>query len=291
MKKLFITGGSGFLGEYLISEALGKFDIYTSYFQNPIHKSGIKTFQLDLSIPDQWNEKLNHIQPDIIIHTAANTNVDFCEKNPETVYQNNVHATKIIAKWTKQHNKRLIFTSTDMVFDGAKKMYKENDITNPINYYGKTKQLAEQAIQSIHPNYVIGRIALMYGPSDTKTSFLSNMQNKLKDGETISVFSDQYRTPVWVGNIAEALLELADHTFTGIIHLGGPERVSRLQFADYLTDILNISKNQINPMSMDSLNLSAKRPKDASLDTSLARSILKTKLLGCKEGLQKAYRF
>jgi dTDP-4-dehydrorhamnose reductase len=174
-----------------------------------------------------------------------------------------------------------------MVFNGVKGNYDESDETDPVNYYGQTKLEGENYIMRTVPNSAMVRSALIYGHSLSETrSFSEWMLLKWQQQQQVPLFVDQYRTPILVDNLAQALLELADSDFTGILHLGGPQRINRLDFGIIFAKILYIPAELILPTRMDALPGCAPRPKDTSLNITLALQVLKTPIVDCQAGIQ-----
>jgi dTDP-4-dehydrorhamnose reductase len=174
-----------------------------------------------------------------------------------------------------------------MVFDGDKGNYSESDTVNPINYYGITKQMAENFICKYSSNYVIVRSALIYGFSLTGSKTFSEiMLERTKNGESVQLFTDQYRTPILVHNLAQVLLELAASEYCGIMHLGGADRLSRYDFGILFAKYFSISSNLLIPTQMKNYQFKAARPKDTSFNIDLAQKILKTEIWDCHRGVQ-----
>ncbi len=288
MKKILITGGSGFVGGHLLAQAQTSYEVHALYNKNPSQIKNIVTHQFDLSDVSQIRNILDNITPDIIIHTAAIANLDQCEENPYAAVLVNLKATEALANWAHKTGTRFIFTSTDMVFDGVNGNYTESDPPNPISLYSNTKVSAEQFIVANISNYVIARVALVYGIGITQqTSFFEKMIKELKNGKKITLFYDQFRSPILVNNLAEALLELVENDFVGIIHLAGKERISRWDFGLKTCHILGLPSQNIIKASMFDFVGAAFRPQDISFNIDLAKKILKVKLLSCNEGLEK----
>lgn len=288
MKKILITGASGFVGGHVVTQALEKYEVHAIFNKNPVHIDGTHPYQFDLTQTSQIESLLNDIAPSVIIHTAAFANPDSCENDPDSAVQINIKATEELAKWAERNRSRFIFTSTDMVFDGTRGNYKESDLPNPISLYSKTKVKAEKFIQKNNSNYVIARVALVYGIGITRhTSFFEQMIEKLKSGDKITLFYDQVRSPILADNLAEALLDLAENDFVGTIHLGGAEAISRWEFGLKACEILDLPSQNIIRGSMFDFPATAFRPRDISFDVALASKLLKVKLLSCGEGLKR----
>ncbi|MCJ7813419.1 SDR family oxidoreductase [bacterium] len=287
MKKILITGGSGLVGGTAVNHARGKWDVYTTTHQHPFSLPGVHVLSLNLTEPDEIRRIIKAISPDVVIHCAALSDLDDCEKKPDLCFRINARATEIIAKLCSEISCRLIYISTDMVFDGRRGRYCESDKTRPINLYGKAKLEGEESVKAFCQNHVIARSALDYGrPVMKGNSFSEKILNRIQNGETVTLFKDQFRTPIWVENLSRALLELAELTFIGTIHLGGRDRVDRYTFGLKLAELKNLSKTLIVPARMKDVQTGAPRPLDVSFDTSKAQHLLKTELLGYREGLR-----
>jgi len=286
--RLLVTGGSGFLGGHLVCQASEEWDVWTTWKTHPVQLSGVRSVKLDISSEKAIQDLVKEIQPEIIIHTAAWSDLEKCEENSEQAFYINTTSTEIFAEESTKTGSRFIFISSDMVFDGHQGNYKETDTANPINIYGKTKLTAEKCIKAICSNYVIARSALIYGPPLTgSNSFSEKILHKISADKTMPLFTDQYRSPVLVQNLAEALLELSRSDFSGIIHLGGRERIDRYTFGKYLAEIKGFSLDLLKPVSMSTFKTKAHRPRDTSFDISKATDILDTRLLGVREGLKR----
>lgn len=288
MKKILITGGSGFIGGHLVTQAKQNYEVHALFNNHPLKIKDCCVHRFDLSRTSQIDNFLNKIMPDVIIHTAAIANPDACEDNPDSAILVNIKATEELTKWAQKNGARFIFTSTDMVFDGTRGNYKESHPPKPISFYSQTKVTAEEFIKANNSNNVIARVALVYGIGITRNaSFFENMIEQLKKGESIALFHDQFRSPILVDNLAEVLLELAENDFVGVIHLGGSKPISRWEFGLKTCQILGLPSQKIMKGSMFDFAGSAFRPQDISFKIDLAKKVLKTKLLSCDEGLER----
>jgi len=228
--KIFVTGGSGLLGSKIAEIALEEgYEVYAGYCHNkPEFGEKIK---FDLA-EDTKLEVVYKIRPEIIIHTAALTNVDECESNKELAYKINAEGTRRIAEIAKELGSFLIYVSTDYVFSGDKGMYKEDDAPNPVDYYGYTKLLGEKYCECV------ARPCVIYGakPASGKVNFALWLINKLMNREEVKIVTDQYITPTLNTSLAKMLLEIAERELKGIFHLAGATRVSRYDFALQIAD-------------------------------------------------------
>lgn len=284
--RILITGGSGFVGSHLVRLAQEKFEAHATYREHPLSNTSCFAHRIDLAEIITIHPLLDSLKPDAIIHTAAIADPDSCERYKNDAATINVLATQTMADWCRNNECRLIYTSTDMVFNGEAGRYKETDVPDPQSYYAQTKVRAEEVILKLDSHGVVARVALVYGIGITRAaSFFEQMIDRLKRGEQVRLFHDQMRTPILVNNLAEALLELAEHDFSGIIHLGGSERISRWDFGVKTCQMLNLPSHNMEKISMHDVAPLAVRPADVSLDCSLAKQVLQTKLLNCEEGL------
>ncbi len=225
---IFVTGGSGLLGSKVAEVALERgYEVYSGYNN---HESVFgEPVKFDLANPDSVVKAVDEIKPDVIIHSAALTDVDKCEVERVLAYKINAEGTKILSEIAGKLGFFMVYISTDYVFDGSKGMYKEEDETSPINYYGYTKLLGEKYCQ----NFCVARTCVIYGarPASDKVNFALWLINKLEKGEGVKIITDQYIAPTLNTNLAKMLIEVAERKTTGIFHLAGATRVSRFEFA------------------------------------------------------------
>lgn len=286
MKRIFITGASGFLGGHICQQATKQWEVFGAFHRHETLPENTKPVKVDLSEGERLFEILDKVDPGAVIHAAV-MQVDDCERAPELAHRLNVEATRVIAEWCGQRQRRLIYISSDLVFDGKAGWYAEADSPQPINLYGQTKRDGEIATLLACPQACVARLPLMYGfPLARGYCFFAGMFAQLQKREIVAVFHDQYRTPGLVANMAEALLELANSPFTGIIHLGGAKRGSRYEFAQALCRLAGFDEALLRPVSMVEAKTPAARPQDVSLKSDLAPGVLKTKLLGYEDGLR-----
>jgi dTDP-4-dehydrorhamnose reductase len=268
--KIFITGGSGLLGSKIAEIALRNYEVYAGYCHNKPEFGMPLKFDL---AKDTDLEVLYKIKPEVIIHTAALTNVDECEANKELAYKINAEGTKRVAKIANELGAFLVYVSTDYVFSGDKGMYKEEDEPNPIDYYGYTKLMGEKYCDCI------ARPCVIYGakPASGTVNFALWLIDKLMNREEVKIVTDQFITPTLNTNLAKMLLEVAERELKGRFHLAGKERVSRYDFALQIANEFGLDKNLIIPSRMDEMKWIASRPKDSSLNTSKASRYLNEK--------------
>ena len=276
---IILTGASGLLGRKILENLEKRKDkVIAIYNRNPItpRSPNILTIRLDISKTIELEDLIMKNRPEIIIHTAALTNVDECEVNKEKAWRINVEATRSIVRAAKVVKSYIVYVSTDYVFDGEKGLYTERDLPNPINYYGLTKLIGEELVRSSDLLYTIVRPSAIYGIGGGKKSFAEYVIEKLLRGEEVYALTDQYVSPTLNTLLAEAIIEIIDMKPMGILHVAG-ERMNRYEFAVKIAETLNLPKDKIQKASIkDMKHWKAKRPRDSSLNTDKAKRLLKT---------------
>ena len=276
--RLLITGGAGFLGTHLLQQA--------SYFTatGTLHSTaatsipGVFFHVCDLQQTQGVRILLDRVRPEIIIHTACSDQGG----NLSAI----ASAAGLLALLSAERQIRFIHLSTDQVFDGTAAPYTEQDAPSPINPYGTAKAQAEDLVRSLNPQATIVRTSLLYG-LHTPDRQTQQLIQTIQTGESYRLFIDEFRCPIWVKNLADALLELATKDYAGILHVGGPKSLNRWELGMELlehfgiTPTPNIQKGTIEESGLV-------RPPNLTLDSSSAQQILHTSLLSLPEARKKA---
>ncbi len=270
--RLLITGASGQLGAYLLRALQGRTPSVLAWsgsrqgqlFGFPLHC-------IDLSNPTEVRRRFREASPQVIIHAAAMARLGDCLNNPERAHAVNARAAGLLAEEAGRAEARLIHVSTDLVFDGEQAPYREEAQPLPLSLYGRTKAEAEQLVLA-HPGTLVVRVSLLFGPSrNGQPSFFDQQMDALRGGQSVTLFADEWRTPLALTTAARALLELAGSSRTGILHLGGPERLSRLEMGQRLAAFLGLPKERITAALRPTTG--EPRPRDVALDSSRWRSL------------------
>jgi dTDP-4-dehydrorhamnose reductase len=276
MDKILITGISGFLGWNLALRLRSTFQVCGTYLDHQIQIPSIETFAFDFANLNQIEKLCDAIEPKVIVHTAAASDPDYCELHHNVALAINTFATRELAKAASHRGARLIYTSTDMVFDGTKGNYAEADSPAPQSYYGKTKYLGELEISNICSNHVILRLSILYGRGNGfRQCFFEKLEQKSLRGDRANLFVDQFRSPLYIGDAVEAITRLAtSKDQKGLFHLGGPERMSCFEFGESFCEICDFPKTLLVPNEIEQAKLQAPRPRDCSLQsTKLQRAV------------------
>jgi dTDP-4-dehydrorhamnose reductase len=283
--RLLVTGASGLLGNKMVEFAKNDWTVIPLHNTKPLHSNSLK---LDITDTIGVLNLFQKLKPEAVIHTASETNVDKCETEKNHAWRINVDGTHNVALACGKANTKLVYVSTDYVFDGEKGNYTERETPNPVNYYGVTKLEGESQVVQNCKNYVILRTSVLYGWHPWKQNFATWTINQLKQGKEIAVVEDHYNTPTLADNLAEIIMEAVQKDLEGLYHASGTERTSRYEFARQIAKTFHLSPGLIKPIKISQLTAwIAKRPKDSSLNTDKIQKQLKTKPLNITEGLNK----
>ncbi|MFM7130908.1 MAG: SDR family oxidoreductase [bacterium] len=275
--RILVTGASGQLGHYILRclESHGKKVCgWSQKSTGTLYGTELRC--VDFTRAESVVQALESARPDVIIHAGAMSGADDVRKDPQRGHIINTEATRLIADWADAHEARLIYTSTDMVFDGSRPMWREEDKVCPILAYGLSKAAAEPFVTSLKHGLVV-RISLLFGPTLTgRPSFFTSTLNAIAVGESRTVFIDEWRTPVDYQTTAKLLCTLAlDHAeITGILHLGGPERMTRYELIRRAAHSAGLDTSLVLPVRASDLVLPETRPRDLSLETRRLQSLL-----------------
>lgn len=269
--KLLLTGASGFLGYNIVMQGKKHYEVLGTVHKHSYNRlTGLQQAKLNLTDKLALRNLIRESHPDAIIHTAAISDVNLCQQHPVETAALNVETAVLLANLAAELSIPFVFTSTDLVYDGAKGNYTETDTVNPINKYGEQKVLAEEGIRQAYPGAAICRMPLMYGVGGPGSkNFFLPLLAKIKDQEKVGLFDDEFRSTLGAFSAAQGLL-LATQQFRGTYNLGGPERISRYTLGLMMADALELEAHDINAIKQADIPMPAPRPKDVSMDNSKA---------------------
>jgi len=278
--RILITGSNGLLGQKIVKICLkrGADFLATSNGKNRNQDCPFDNYQeMDITNQERISEVFNTYHPTHIIHTAALTNVDYCELNPEECQEVNVNATRKLWEEAQKINAHLQLLSTDFIFDGLKGNYKETDEPSAVSIYGQSKVDAEQVlIQSQNDNWSIARTIIVYGTANnlSRTNIVLWSIDALTKGDPMKIINDQFRMPTWADDLAWGCLEICNRNKKGIFHLCGPELMAVNEIVFRIAKHLGKSTENVEIISSSTLNQPAKRPPRTGFDLTKSRTEL-----------------
>lgn len=274
--------GTGLLGKKCVKLWSKKHDVHYTWRSKDHFNEG-DSYKLDITNKKRFEELVSKISPDAVVLTAAFTDVDGCEENPEKAFEVNAEAPGKIAEICSREEIGLVYISTDYVFDGEKGSYTETDTTNPVNVYGKSKLDGEQKVMQNHPGVVIARTSVIFGWE--RPNFATWVLDSLESGEEIPVVNDKYISPTLNTDLSNQLEELIAEKSSGIFHTAGKTKISFYGFAKLLAEKAGHDTDLINRAKTGDLSWKAKRPRDSSLDTTRIKEIVNPMTLEDSIGL------
>jgi dTDP-4-dehydrorhamnose reductase len=293
MKKILVTGSNGLLGQKLVYAILERKDlqvIATSVGENRlIRKDGYLYEPMDITNAANVKAVIEKHNPDVIINTAAMTNVDACETKMEECWMLNVDAVQNIVDAIGSRNIHLIHLSTDFIFDGLKgSEYTEEDKPNPLSYYASSKLESEKILIASNIKWAIARTIIVYGIVDnmSRSNIVLWAKDALSKGQKINVVDDQFRAPTLAEDLAEGCLLIAEKGATGIYNLSGPETFSILELVYKVADHYKLDRSLVTPSKSADLKQPAKRPPFTGFVIDKARKELGYSPKSFEEGLK-----
>ncbi len=275
---MILVTGSGLLGSDVIRVLRREHDVTGTFNTNP--KEG--SVRLDITDRGDTIRAVGALKPAYVVHTAALTNVDYCEDHRDEAMAINDMGTKNVVDAARMAGARLVYVSTDFVFDGAKGMYREEDPVNPISVYACSKLAGECRAREL-PGSAIARTSVVYG--NARQNFVTWVRDSLAKGQAIKVVTDQFNSPTLSYDCAMAIAALIKNNAEGTYHTAGGERVSRYDFAVKIAKFYGLDAGLIEPVTSGTLSQKAKRPADSSLDVSKIGRY--HKMLNVMDGLKK----
>ncbi len=270
--RVLVTGATGLLGPYLLSELRGgEATAWSGSRRGELF--GIPLRPVDLADADTVASAFREARPDVVLHAAAMARVGDCHRDPERARRVNTQGSALLAELASASGARLVYVSTDLVFDGERGGYREEDAPSPLSVYGRTKADAEAAVLAA-PRAVVVRTSLLFGLSLAgRPSFFEEQFLAIWSGESVTLFEDEWRTPLDLRTAAQALVALARSDVTGLLHLGGPERLSRLEMGRRLAAFLGADPGVFVAVRREQVPAPEPRPRDTSLDSSRWREL------------------
>jgi dTDP-4-dehydrorhamnose reductase len=293
MIKVVVTGSNGLLGQSLINLLLKEKEVYKVFgLSRGDNRSGRDDFSyvsIDITNEKKLKEILLETEPNVIINTAAMTQVDDCENNRQSCDLLNVSVVEWLGEISEKIEAHLIHLSTDFIFDGIKGNYKETDVPNPLSYYGVSKLKSEEVLINSKISYTILRTILVFGKvyDMSRSNIVLWVKSMLEKGKEITIVDDQFRSPTYVEDLALACKIAMDKKAKGIFNVSSNELLSVYEIVQQIADVFHLDKKLIKPISTSSLNQTAPRPAKTGFDLSKTNRVLEFCPESFKESLEK----
>ena len=275
------------LGACFLLDPPQQFSLIAAFHQHPVLPGPYEPLPLDITQPAAVLAAFQHARPDVVLHTAALTNVDTCEERPADAERINVQGATAVAMAARAVGAALIHLSTDYVFDGARSRYTEEDPPHPLGVYARTKRAGEEAVLARCPGAMVIRTTLYGWNGQAKQSFAERVLEGLSGGRPVTAFTDMYWSPILANDLADALVRLIERPTPGIFHMAGRERCSRYEFARAVATTFGHDPNAVRAGRLAEASLKAPRPPDASLDVSKCERTFGVTLPTLAQGLAR----
>lgn len=289
--KILITGSNGLLGQKMLADLKHDNDvdlIATSRGENRLKdKLGYTYYSLNICSKAEVDECLAKFQPDVLVNTAAMTNVDSCENDKQACDDLNVEAVKYLVEACNRHNCHLVHLSTDFIFDGENGPYKEEDEANPLSYYGLSKLKAEKYILGNSNSWSIIRTVLVYGVAEemSRSNIVLWAKSALEKGQAMKVVDDQFRTPTLAEDLAQGCIAAAKSKAQGVFNISGDDFLSVLEIIQGVAKFWKLSMDNVTVVSSTTLSQDAKRPPRTGFVLDKAKRLLNYKPHSFQDGL------
>lgn len=292
MKKILITGSNGLLGQKLVELLINTKNIQviaTARGNNRLpFTEGYEYQSMDITSREQVQEVVANVMPNVIIHTAAMTNVDQCESEKDACWAQNVSSVEYLIDACSKIDCFLLHVSTDFIFDGKSGPYKEDAEANPISFYGWSKYAAEKLVTNSSVRWGIARTVLVYGIAHdmSRTNIILWVKKSLEDGKNIKVVTDQWRTPTLAEDLAKGCALIAEQEAEGVFNISGKDFLTPYEMAIMTADYFKLDKSLISQADSTTFSQPAKRPPRTGFDLSKSQQVLGYEPVRFVEGIE-----
>jgi dTDP-4-dehydrorhamnose reductase len=273
--RILVTGGSGQLGGYLLRKLQQHSELTVIAWSGSRATTlfGHSVLPVDITNQEATAAAFAAARPERVIHAAALGRIDECYRNPALAEAVNTHATRHLADLAERARTRFVYVSTDLVFDGSQGHYQEDDDARPLSMYGKSKLAGESSVLG-RPQMTVARLSLLFGPTLVgRPGFFDKQLAAIRNGQPLRLFADEWRTPLSLLTAAEFLITIACADHSGLLHLGGRQRMSRLEMGQRLAQEIGGSSNAFVSSLQGEVPAPEPRPRDVSLDSSRFRTL------------------
>ncbi len=289
MTKWLVTGAGGFFGANAGAFLNGRAESVGAFRGLPASSLFGTNVSIDLRSGTSIHEVVDAMRPDVVVHAAALASHEACESDPTLAQLVNVESTTHLARACADAGAKLVYLSTDAVFDGGRGNYTELDSTNPFSVYGETKLLGEQTALAVHDDVLIARTNFFgWSPPGTR-SILEFFVNALRSGKKVSGYTDFVVSSIYVQDLLSAIYNLVGSDRRGVVHLGASNALSKYDFGVQVASQFGLDAGLISPVAAAAGGHATSRARDLSLDTSLVKSWLGLSLPTQEFGIASAY--
>lgn len=288
--RLLVTGSTGLVGAALVLTASKRYEVVAGSRRMGIEFPHAESVELDLTSAESIVAALSAVRPAVVVHCAAETRVDWCEDHPDEVMRVNVEGTAQLSRAAASVGARLLYVSTDAVFDGARGGYTEEDAPRPLNVYARSKWLGELAVRRESLDHLVVRTNLYGWSVLSKESLAEWILGRLRRSERVPGFQDVIFSPLLVDDLVDTLLEMIARGLQGVYHVAARDAVSKYNFACGLARQFGLDQDLVCPVGIASAGLRAPRPLVTNLNPARAEAALGRAMPSVKEGLQRFRR-
>lgn len=283
-----VVGASGLLGQHMMS-AGNEMGLAMTGTYNTVKEGIPGAIQMDITDPDSVSRGLEAACPELVVLCAAMTNVDQCEREPDAAYKVNMEGTLNVAAECRSSGAKLVYISTDYVFNGLKGMrYHEFEPVDPLSIYAKSKLEGERVTLDAGRGNLVCRVSVVYGWNRVsgKSNFVTWIVDSLRNGREVRLYDDQYVSPTYAPSAARDILELGLGKLKGVCHTSGPDCLSRYEIGTMVAEVFGLDASLLKAVSTAEMPLLAKRPAVSCLGVDLAESELGRPMTGLRQGLE-----
>jgi len=288
-RKVLITGASGLFGANALLFGRDKYNLWGIYRQHPVQFEGVSFRKLDLTDEPEATAQIRALRPDVVIHSAAESNVDACEVARSSAYRANVEVPRFLARLSAELGARFVHFSTDAFFEKFDHRFTEEEEPTPVNYYGETKLLAEHAVLGENPRSLVVRTNFYGWNAQNKLSLSEWIISTLAKDEPASLFTDVFFSPILVNFLAEAIFELVERKKSGIFNVAGSEVLSKYEFGVLLCQAFGLDASLIRKTSVRNAQLKARRSQSMALSVAKLQGVLPHFDLSVQRGVSTFY--
>jgi dTDP-4-dehydrorhamnose reductase len=293
MKTVLLTGANGFVAYYLVRLLADRYRVVATSkgpWRQPYDHPNVRYEALDFTREEEVKDTFDRHAPQVVLHAGALSKPDDCERDHDQALLTNTEATGYLLAHAVRHGSYFLFLSTDFIFDGRGRYYREDDEPGPVNFYGQTKLLAESAVKAYPHGWCIVRTVLVYGPNmDGRHNLVTLLAEKLRNGEPYNVFDDQVRTPTYVEDLAIAICALLQKEERGVFHISGEDVITPYGIGLAIAKHLQLDPGLLKPVTAATFPQPAARPAKTGFDLSRAKAVIDFKPTGFADGLARTF--